>query len=122
MVIHKDSVFLSVRTGLLLAMLILIPEKGFTQPDKEKLVQRDPGSKDFEMVYEMGLEILGTGFNAGTVYAETWIRDLNTFINIHLLVTPRENVREALLKFFGFQGFDGNMIDGYLESPRMTSR
>ena len=103
--------------GILLLTLIIIPLTGFTQCDDEKLVREILANKDFEVVYEKGLGILGTGFNAGTVYAETWIRDLNTFIEHSLLVTPRDNVRVALLKFFRFQGFDGNMIDGYVEIP-----
>ena len=103
--------------GILLLTLIIIPLTGFSQRDDEKLVREILANKDFEVVYEKGLGILGTGFNAGTVYAETWIRDLNTFIEHSLLVTPRDNVRVALLKFFRFQGFDGNMIDGYVEIP-----
>jgi hypothetical protein len=102
---------------ILLITLIIIPLTGFSQRDDEKLAREILANKDFEIVYEKGLEILGTGFNAGTVYAETWIRDLNTFIEHSLLVTPRDNVRIALLKFFRFQGFDGNMIDGYVEIP-----
>lgn len=102
---------------LLLFSMILIPVLGFSQPDNEKLAREILANKDFDVVYEKGLDILGTGFNAGTVYAETWIRDLNTFIEHSLLVTPGETVREALLKFFNFQGFDGNMIDGYMEIP-----
>ena len=103
--------------GILLLTLIIIPLTGFSQRDDEKLAKEILANKDFEVVYEKGLGILGTGFNAGTVYAETWIRDLNTFIEHSLLVTPRDNVRVALLKFFRFQGFDGNMIDGYVEIP-----
>jgi len=110
--------FQSARVGILLFTMILFPGKGFSQSDNEKLAREILADKDLEVVYDMGLEILGTGFNAGTVYAETWIRDLNTFIEHTLLVTPREDVREALLRFFSFQGFDGNMIDGYMEIPK----
>jgi hypothetical protein len=103
---------------IILFSLMLISSIGFSQDDKRDLAREILTNKDFEVVYEKGLEILGTGFNAGTVYAETWIRDLNTFIEHTLLVTPREDVREALLRFFRFQGFDGNMIDGYMEIPK----
>ena len=108
---------MSTKIGILLFTLVLIPEKAFSQADNKELAREILANKDFEVVYEKGLEILGTGFNAGTVYAETWIRDMNTFIEHSLLVTPREDVREALLRFFRFQGFDGNMIDGYVEIP-----
>ncbi len=108
---------MSTKIGILLFTLILIPEMAFSQADNKEVAREILANKDLEVVYEKGLEILGTGFNAGTVYAETWIRDMNTFIEHSLLVTPREDVREALLRFFCFQGFDGNMIDGYMEIP-----
>jgi hypothetical protein len=101
----------------LLLGLILLPLPEYGQQDADTLALADEilVNKDFERVYKKGLDILGTGFSAGTVYAETWIRDLNTFIRHSLMVTPREEVRETLLRFFMFQGFDGNMIDGYME-------
>ena len=102
----------------MLILLILIPLKGFSQLNNKELSREILADRDLEVVYQKGLEILGTGFNAGTVYAETWIRDLNTFLVHSLLVTPREDVRESLLRFFCFQGFDGNMIDGYMEIPK----
>jgi len=103
---------------LMLILLILTPLKGFPQLPNQELSREILADSDLEMVYQKGLGILGTGFNAGTVYAETWIRDLNTFLVHSLMVTPRENVRESLLRFFYFQGFDGNMIDGYMEIPK----
>lgn len=102
---------------MLIFTLILFPRMGFSQPENKELAKKILADKELEVVYEKGLEILGTGFNAGTVYAEVWIRDFNTFIKHSLLVTPREDVRESLLRFFFFQGFDGNMIDGYMEIP-----
>jgi hypothetical protein len=56
--------------------MIFIPRKGFSQLENKELATEIQVNKDFELVYEKGLEILGTGFNAGTVYAETWIRDM----------------------------------------------
>ncbi len=105
------------RIGILLFAMVLIPGMGFAQLENKELAREILADKDLEEVYEKGREILGTGFNAGTVYAEVWIRDFNTFIVHSLLVTPREDVRESLLRFFFFQGFDGNMIDGYMEIP-----
>jgi hypothetical protein len=54
-------------------------------------------------------------FQAGSNYAETWIRDFATFIEIALEVNPQEVIKERLLLFFDFQGEDGNIIDGYTE-------
>jgi glycogen debranching enzyme len=67
----------------------------------------------FDIIKEKALDLLSTGFNAGSGYQEVWIRDFNTFITYSLEVRPREEVRGVLLRFLYFQGFDGNIIDGY---------
>lgn len=67
----------------------------------------------FKTIKEKALDLLSTGFNAGSGYQEVWIRDFNTFITYSLEVRPREEVRGVLLRFLYFQGFDGNIIDGY---------
>ncbi|APY11529.1 hypothetical protein BWZ22_09860 [Seonamhaeicola sp. S2-3] len=54
-------------------------------------------------------------FQAGSNYAETWVRDFATFIEVALEVNPQEVIKERLLLFFDFQGEDGNIIDGYTE-------
>ncbi|MDB4581615.1 hypothetical protein N9164_00545 [Draconibacterium sp.] len=54
-------------------------------------------------------------FQAGSNYAETWIRDFATFIEVALEVNPKEVIKERMLLFFDFQGEDGNIIDGYTE-------
>ena len=63
------------------------------------------------------MAILKSGFNAGSGYQQVWIRDMNTFIKYSLGVMPQQQVREALVKFLFFQGFDGNIADGYEELP-----
>jgi len=105
------------KTGALLFGLLLFYRPGTCQHNEKKLAREILANKDFDLIYEKGLDILGTGFNAGTSYDEVWIRDLNTFIRHSLSVLPQEKVREALLGFFYFQGFDGQMIDGYMEIP-----
>lgn len=82
------------------------------QSDVKTNISTNP---DYEKVEKMAYEILKTGFNAGDGYNQVWARDLNTFIKFSCRVLDHEIVREALLKFFYFQGFDGNMIDGYEE-------
>ncbi len=72
-------------------------------------------NEKYAQVEKMAYDILKTGFNAGDGYNEVWARDLNTFITYSCRVLEKEVVREALLKFFYFQGFDGNMVDGYEE-------
>ena len=74
------------------------------------------GNEDYARVEQMAFETLKTGFNAGDGYNQVWARDLNTFIKFSCRALEHEVVRDALLKFFYFQGFDGNMIDGYEEA------
>ena len=54
------------------------------------------------------------GLTAGSGYAEVWIRDLNTFMTLACEVSDPALLREALLRFFAFQGPDGDIVDGYV--------
>src|ERR1700734_224570 len=54
-------------------------------------------------VHSMAQNLLKTGLNAGTGYLTTWIRDMNTFIEVAIQVNPPERFREALLLFLKFQ-------------------
>jgi len=65
-------------------------------------------------VEEKALRVVGGGFNAGSHYAEVWIRDFNTFIRLAAQVHPKEVLRENLTRFFEFQGADGNIVDGFV--------
>lgn len=80
---------------------------------RNELAQKILKDERYDIIKEKGLALLSTGFNAGSGYQEVWIRDLNTFITYSLQVRPQEEVREVLLRFLYFQGFDGNIIDGY---------
>jgi len=84
-----------------------------TCAQKSDLAEKIRSDDRFEIIKEKGLNLLSTGFNAGSGYQEVWIRDFNTFITYSLKVRPQEEVREVLLRFLYFQGFDGNIIDGY---------
>ncbi len=74
--------------------------------------------KDLPEVLERAKAILRSGLNAGSGYAEVWIRDLNTFIELALDVGDQKKIRESLLVFFHFQGEDGNIIDGYVPTSQ----
>ncbi len=80
----------------------------------QALVTRILSNRDLPLVLEQAQGILQQGLNAGSGYAEVWIRDLNTFIELTLDCSDRQSVRQALLVFFHFQGADGNIIDGYV--------
>lgn len=58
--------------------------------------------------------LVAQGLTAGSGYAEVWIRDLNTFITLACESSDRALLREALLRFFAFQGPTGDIVDGYV--------
>ncbi len=66
-------------------------------------------------VDSMARALAATGFNAGSVYKEIWIRDFNTFIELSLEVMPKEEIREVLNTFIDFQAEDGNIPDAFVE-------
>jgi hypothetical protein len=65
-------------------------------------------------VHGMAQNLLKGGLNAGTGYLTTWIRDMNTFIEVALEVNPPQRFREALLLFVKFQGSAGDIPDLYI--------
>ena len=103
----------------ILFFLLFIPVllKAYAQENTESIKSQISNNKDYDRVEKMALDILKTGFNAGDGYNQVWARDLNTFIKFSCRVLPHKTVRDVLLNFFYFQGFDGNMIDGYEQVP-----
>lgn len=67
-----------------------------------------------DSVYARAERLVASGLNAGDGYDEVWIRDLNTFISLACEVTDRQPLREALVRFFCFQGPEGDIADGYV--------
>lgn len=74
--------------------------------------------QDLTLVLQKAHTLLKGGLNAGSGYGEVWIRDLNTFVELALEGEARDGIREALLRFFKFQGADGNIVDGYIPRDR----
>ena len=119
-----SSQMLLLAAGLLLAVNITFaqprnPARSSPQSDR-RLAEEILNNAKFDTVMQMGGALLKTGFNAGIGYAQVWIRDFNTFIDYSLQVMPQPEVRDALLKFFYFQEFDGDMVDGYEQIPPGT--
>ena len=85
------------------------------------LARRIRADTRLDSVQQMAQNLLRTGLNAGDVYPDVWIRDLNTFINLALTVQPRSVIRENLLMFFRFQGEDGNIIDGFVPDTKTNA-
>ena len=74
----------------------------------------------FDYTKKKALEIVKSGFNAGDVYDEVWIRDYNTFIELSAEVFEPEILKEYLRVFFRFQGEDGNIVDGYIPREQVA--
>lgn len=74
----------------------------------------------FPLVKAKALEVMKTGFNAGSGYREVWIRDYNTFIELAAQVFPKEELKENLLVFCRMQGEDGNIIDGFTPAEKIA--
>lgn len=81
---------------------------------KQVLVNSIENNQSFQMVDSMGREVLGKGLNAGSGYSQVWARDMNTFIETACEVVSKEDLRGAILVFFGLQQPNGEMIDGYV--------
>ena len=96
-----------------LFLLVTITFHQSVYAQKNDIAETIRSDERFDKIKEKALSLLSTGFNAGSGYQEVWIRDFNTFITYSLKVRPSEEVREVLLRFLYFQGFDGNIIDGY---------
>jgi len=73
---------------------------------------------EYASVKKRAEDVIRSGFNAGDGYAEVWIRDYNTFIELSAKVLPAETLRENLLVFFKLQGDDGNIIDGFVPKEK----
>ncbi len=82
------------------------------------LAQTILADETLTQVLDRAKAILKGDLNAGSGYAEVWIRDLNTFIEMALDVGEPAAIREALLVFLHFQGEDGNIIDGYVPASK----
>ncbi len=81
---------------------------------KQMLVNKIENNHSFQMVDSMGRAVLSKGFNAGSGYSQVWARDLNTFIETACEVVNKDDVRGAILVFFGLQQPNGEMVDGYV--------
>lgn len=87
-------------------------------PTDHELARQILSNKDLAQVLSMAYDLIGTGMRAGEGYREVWIRDLNTIIELSLDVLKQDDVKQALLMFFHFQGEDGNIVDGYVDRDR----
>ena len=85
------------------------------ESEEHKLARTISEDPLIDRVDSMARALAATGFNAGSVYKEVWIRDFNTFIELSLEVMPGPEVRDALDTFADFQAEDGNIPDAFVE-------
>ena len=91
---------------------VAVPEAAVSPNDAlARAILQDP---NLTAALDRARTLLRTGVNAGSSYREVWIRDLNTFIELSLQVADPPAIRQALLRFFAFQGPDGDIADAYV--------
>lgn len=78
-------------------------------------------NRNLDLVKYKAKKLIKEGFSAGDGYAEIWIRDFNTFMELALDVNDNKTIREKLLVFFDFQGKDGNIVDAYVPKQSMMA-
>jgi len=88
--------------------------KILSDPLKE-IIKKDT---TLQIVKSKALKIIKKGFNAGDGYAEVWIRDYTTFIDLAAEVYDTNMLKENLRVFFRLQGDDGNIIDGFIPKEK----
>jgi Amylo-alpha-1,6-glucosidase len=95
---------------------LLFPSRDeLTGAKRAELAKEILADQTLSDVLQMARDLLKGGLNAGSGYRTTWIRDMNTFLNVAIEVNPPERFREALLMFCKFQGTTGDMIDCFIK-------
>ena len=93
-----------------------------SKAERTALAKKILGNNNFPKVLAKGEKIIKSGFDAGDGYGQVWIRDFNTFIELSCEVNDREVVRKNLLRFFDYQGDDGNIVDGFVAKTGKTHK
>lgn len=111
------------------AASIVVSSSAFSEQHPASLKERITCDARLGKVKASAISLLRSGFTAGDGYAEVWIRDFNTFVDLACATHAKEIIRKQLLLFFHFQGKDGSVVDGlspankrgvdykYIESP-----
>ena len=71
------------------------------------LVNKIENDRSFQQVDSMARAVIGKGLNAGSGYSQVWARDLNTFVETACEVMNPQDLRGAILVFFGLQQPNG---------------
>ena len=109
----KRVLFIAVLAAALLSCSRPVKNRAWNNADKE-LASAILHDHTLDVVDSMGHALLRKGYNAGSGYNQTWIRDFNTFIETVMDVVEPADVRNALSKFFLMQQENGEILDGYV--------
>ncbi len=105
----------------LICIILLIISCNSDVIDDKTIAKEVLENRNLDLVKNKAKKLIQEGFSAGDGYAEIWIRDFNTFMELALDVNDKKTIREKLLVFFDFQGKDGNIVDAYVPKKSMMS-
>lgn len=108
------------RNLLFLAGALCLASCGSKPKSEPSLADSILQDQNMEYVDSLARETIRHGFNAGHGYSQIWARDMNTFVELALDVTPQDEIRNALLIFFQMQQPNGEMVDGYVVHKDFT--
>ena len=112
----KQIIYLLIIGNLLLGCNSNKKEENKILPNSLKeTIKKD---STLQIVKSKALKIIKKGFNAGDGYAEVWIRDYTTFMDLAAEVYDTDMLKENLRVFFRLQGDDGNIIDGFIPKEK----
>lgn len=106
--------------AIIIASTLLIACSQKKQTPEQILTEKIRSDTNLQIVDSMARSIIREGFNAGSGYSQIWARDMNTFIETAIEVTPKDEIKGAILLFFGLQQGNGEMIDGYVLKEDFT--
>lgn len=98
-------------TSLCIAVLLALTSCSHT--DNHALAEKILSDTLMTRVEDMAVEMIMSGYNAGTGYAATWIRDFYTLEELALDHKDHAEIEDVLVTFMEIQGEDGNIPDGY---------
>ena len=114
MIDRRQAIKTTALAGIALAMSPgALAKTNPVSPIAAELAAQILADQNLREVLRMARDLLSSGTDAGSHYKATWIRDMNTFIQVAVGVNPPQRFREALLMFFKFQGPDGDIVDLY---------
>lgn len=116
------SVFL-----LMLALALLLGacssggESSSGQPSEEsRLADSIRNDARLPLVRAKARQLVAKDLTAGSAYAQVYIRDLNTFVELAIEAQGPVNLRALLKQFLEHQGEDGNIVDAIVVQDGST--